>query len=157
MPLILPEIPLGQSIVDGAGAINLYFRLIWERLRLGSQLTPTVANAGPSAVKNAALPPTTIFTVQQGGQYLVAWLLKRKTADGVASTLQATIGWTEDGAALTHVGRLMNTDSVTTDPTDAPVMVTADPNSDITIAVAYFSTTPGNMTYTTATAALQLA
>ena len=157
MPKSLSDIPLRQAIVDATGAINLFFRFRWQELQTVFQQTPTVANGGPGAVKTAALPATTIYTVQQAGQYLVAWLLKRVTADGAASSLQATIGWTENGQALTHVGRLMNVDSVTADPTDAPIMVTADANSDITIAVAYTSTTPGNMTYTVAPAALQLA
>ncbi len=157
MPKTLSDIPVGQTIVDKIGAITLFFRFRWAELQAAFQQTPTVANSGPSAVQSAALPTTTVFTVQTGGQYLIAYLLKRVTADGAASTLQATYGWTQDGQALTHVGRLMNVDSVTADPTDAPFMVSADANSSITVAVAYTSTTPGNMTWKRAEAVLQLA
>ena len=150
MPESLGPIPVATHIVDKAGAITEFFRLRWEEIRTAVGLTPTVANPGASAVQAAALVTTALYTVPtgNGGQYDVGWSLQRTAIDGAASTLQATIGWTQAGIAKTHVGRLMNPDSLAADPTDTPIQITADAASDITIAIAYTSTTPGNCKYT---------
>lgn len=119
-------------------------------MRTALGLTPTVANPGPSAVQAAALAATAMYTVPAGtgGQFGVSWSVQRTQIDGVASTLQATISWTQGGITKSHVGRAMATDSLAADPTDAPIMISADSASDITIAVAYTVTTPGNCKYT---------
>jgi hypothetical protein len=151
MPQTLDPIPLQQAIVetrgDAPGAITLFFRQRWQQLQNAFGLVPTVYNPGASAILSAALGTTTLFTVLVGGQYRVSWSLARTQIDGAASSLQATIGWTEAGVAKTHVGRLMNTDTLAADPTDTPIPIRADASSDITIAIAYTSTTPGNMKY----------
>jgi hypothetical protein len=159
MPTSIAPIPAKTAITQSGGPITEFFRLRWEEIRTALGLTPTVANPGPSAVQAAALVTTAIYTVPAGagGQYLVSWSLQRTQIDGAASSLQATIGWTQDSIAKTHVGRLMNTDSLAADPTDPPIPISADQASDITIAIAYTSTTPGTMKYTYTPVAQRLA
>lgn len=150
MPTSIAPIPSKTEITTKGGPITEFFRLRWEEIRTALGLTPTVVNPGPSAVQASALVTTAIYTVPtgNGGQYDVGWSLQRTQIDGVASTLQATIGWTQGGVAKTHVGRAMATDSLAADPTDAPIQITADAASDITIAISYVVGTPGNCKYT---------
>lgn len=150
MPASIAPIPAKTGITQSGGPITEFFRLRWEEIRTALGLVPTVANPGASAVQTAALVTTALYTIPagNGGQYDVGWSVQRTQIDGAASTLQATIGWTQSGIAKTHVGRLMNTDSLAADPTDTPIQVSADAASDITIAIAYTSTTPGNCKYT---------
>lgn len=140
----------GVPITDAQGVPTIFFLLRWNQLQALAAQTPTVINPGASAVQTAALPTTILYTVPpgNGGQFGISWSLQRTAIDGVASSLQATIGWTQSGVAKTHVGRLMNTDSLAADPTDSPIMITADAASDITLSIAYASTTPGAMKYT---------
>lgn len=150
MPTTIGIIPASTPISEKGGPITEYFRLRWEEIRTALGLTPTVANSGASAVQSAALVATAMYTIPLGGgsQFDVSWSLQRTQIDGAASSLQATISWTQSGIVKTHVGRLMNTDSLAADPTDTPILVSADQSSDLTIAIAYTSTTPGNCKYT---------
>lgn len=153
MPNVLSTLLSGTNgvpIVDKQGIPTIFFLLRWNELQAFMGRTPTVANPGASTVQSAALVATAIYTVPpgNGGQFAVWWTLQRTAIDGAASSLQATISWVQNSVTKTHVGRLMNTDSLSADPTDQPISITADAASDITIAIAYSSTTPGNMKYT---------
>jgi hypothetical protein len=108
-------------------------------------------------VQSAALATTLVYLVQDGGAYVVGLSLQRVTIDGAASSLQATWGWTQNGVAKTHVGRLLNVDTLAADPTDANFLIVADANSNLELTIAYTSTTPGNMTYTYTPVVLSLA
>lgn len=150
MPNTIGIIPAKTEITGKGGPITEFFRLRWEEIRTALGLTPTVANPGASTVQAAALVTTAIYTVPAGGagQYDVGWSVQRTQIDGAASSLQATIGWTQNSVAKTHVGRSMNVDSLAADPTDTPIQISVDQASDITIAIAYTSTTPGTCKYT---------
>lgn len=146
MPQNLSDIPLGTAIVDKIGAINLLFRQRWSQLQRLIGRVPTVASVAAS-LQTAAVVTTNAYVVLTGGPFLVAWQMKRSVIDGAASSLRMTIGWTQNGQALTHVGTLNNTDSTTADPTEPAILIEADINSAITYAIAYTSTTPARMTY----------
>lgn len=159
MPSTVAPIPARTAITQEGNPITEFFRLRWEEVRTAFGLLQTVANPATSSVQSASLSATTIYTIPsgQGGKYLVMWGMQRTVVDGVASSLQATITWTQNGITKSHVGRLMNTDSLAADPTDSPIMIDADASSNIQIAIAYTSTTPGTMQYTYDAAASRLA
>lgn len=114
-----------------------------------------------SAQLTAALSTTTVFTTIQPGIYRVTWYAKKVAADGAASTLGAlTIAYTEvDGTAMTitapasiSAGTIATqnaTDSATTTGVmiGLPVLINCQAATAITVAMAYSSTTPGNMKY----------
>lgn len=114
-----------------------------------------------SAQLTAALTTTTVYTTIQPGIYRVTWYCKKVAADGAASTTGAlTVSWTEvDSTAMTVTAPAFlpagtaatqnTTDSATTSGLlmGVPLMINCSAASNITIAMAYTSTTPGNMKY----------
>lgn len=150
MPRILSPIPDGVVIVDKSGAINEFFRLRWQELIDGFRATPTVAvlQYGPptGAVQTGALATTTLFTTTVAGYYRVTAYLRKTSADGVASTLSFTWGWTDSGFPLTETQAPA---ALAVDAIGAQASVSktfwADANVSLTIAVPYTSNTPGNM------------
>jgi hypothetical protein len=114
-----------------------------------------------SAQLTAALSTTTLFTTVQPGIYRLSWYCKKTAADGAASTTGAlTVAWTDvDSTAMSYtapavipagtVATQNATDSATITGTmiGIPIMLNCSAASIITIAMAYSSTTPGNMKY----------
>jgi hypothetical protein len=158
MPQTLAPLPLQAEIVDQAGAITNFFRLRWEQLRTAFQYVNTVANTLqglPSGVLNGALAATAIYTTLAAGTYRVSYYIRKVTNDGVSSSLQVTLGWTESGLAQTEVEAALTVDAVTAQQSLSKV-VDSDGATNITIAVAYASNTPGLMTYRLRTSVEQL-
>jgi hypothetical protein len=151
MPVSHRPDPREDAITQSGGPITEFFRLRWEEIRTALGLCrrsriPARRRASPRRCRDDG-------DLHDSGRRRRAvrsssWSVQRTQIDGAASSLQATIGWTQSGIAKTHVGRLMNTDSLAADPTDTPILISADQASDITIAIAYTSTTPGNCKYT---------
>jgi hypothetical protein len=159
MPNTLGSIPLDTPIVDAQGRINPYFRRRWEELRGSFQQSPTVAGPGNNswaADLSAALPTTVVYTTTAAGLYRITVYARKTIADGVSSSLQATYGWIETGIPLTDPGAAQATDT-----TAAKILeqrtVEADANTDLTVAMAYASNTPGQMHYRAWVAVEQLA
>lgn len=147
MPKSLAPIPPGVAITDREGLITDFFMLRWEELRLGFQLTPTLALVtSPSPDPHAAVATTAAFTTTTSGFYRVSYYVRKTFADGVSSSLTFTWGWTESGVPLT------DPDSALTLDTTGAVRsgrreVWADANTDLTFAFAYASNTPGRMMF----------
>ncbi len=142
----LGVIPQGVLITDGDGAITDFFRLRWEELRNSFQQTPNVATFSGTGQK-AAIVTRTLFTTTTDGYYRVSAYLRKTFADGVASSLTWTTGWTDrDGTALTEAGAALVTDTAIAQQSLSKFFF-AKANTDITGAVAYASTTPNRMTY----------
>src|SRR4051812_43985035 len=80
------------------------------------------------------------------GTYRVTYYARKTFADGVASSLTVTLGWTENGLALSLSGAPMVADTVSS-PQNGSITVTIDGNSALTYSTAYASTTPNRMRY----------
>ena len=147
MPQTLPPLTQGVPIVDEGGTPNLFLLLRWQDLISSFTLTPTkAAIPATDTVLTDALATTVIFTTAQGGNYEVGYYIRKTVADGVSSSLTVTIGWTENGQALTRVFTALATDAVTANQS-AVIPILADASSNITIAIAYASNTPNTMAY----------
>ena len=81
------------------------------------------------------------------GDYLVSYNARKTTADGAASSLTVTIGWTDiDGTSQIMSGAAMAVDNTITPQSNTWIVSIAN-SSPITYATLYSSTTPGNMKY----------
>jgi LDH2 family malate/lactate/ureidoglycolate dehydrogenase len=143
VPRSLTPIPADTPIVDKKGAITFYFRLAWQSLIDAFQQVPTVA-ATEVLAQAAALVTTALYTTRAAGLYRISWYLRKTTADGVSSSLTLTLGWTETAFAQSEAQAAVAVDAVTAQQSGQKV-VYADESTDLTIAVAYASNTPGAM------------
>lgn len=114
-----------------------------------------------SGTLNAALATTTIFTTIQPGVYRLSWVAKKITNDGASSTLGGlTVVHTHPdntsmsvtAAFLISAGTLATTNAtdsatVTGACFGVPLMMNCKAGTAVTVAMAYASGTPGNMTY----------
>lgn len=141
----LAPIPQGQPITDQSGVISDFFRLRWQQLIDGFTQTPTADSVSETG-KTAALVTTQIYTTTVSGPVRLAYYIRKTVADGVASTLTVTFGWVESGIAQSVTFAVLATDTILAVQT-AEALVQADANTDVTIAIAYTSTTPNKMTY----------
>lgn len=98
--------------------------------------------------QHVSLPTTSLPTgVLAAGAYLIAYTLRVTTADGVNSSVQVSIGWTDNGGpALTLNGAALTADSVTL-PQTGFVRATIGPNTSLTFTTAYASNTANKMRY----------
>lgn len=142
----LSPIPTFAPIVDTQGQITTFFRLLWQALIGGWAQVPTAATPIAKTGQSASIVTSTLLATPAAGLYRVSWYLRKTVADGVASSLTMTIGWTDSGVSLTKSGSALTTDSTTAEQ-DGAFTVYADAASDLTYAVAYASNTPGKMTY----------
>lgn len=145
MPQTLDPLILGQSIVDDDGGVTLLFLLRWQQLISGFSRVGTVA-AVQKTNRNAAIATEAAFTIIDAGLYRVSYYLRKTVADGVASSLTLTYGWTETGVALTESQAALVTDAITAEQSGSK-LVRADAASDLTFAIAYASNTPGACHY----------
>ncbi len=105
-----------------------------------SQIALTNQNAA-IATSNIPLPAL------NAGNYLVMTYARITTADGVASSLTVTAGWTETGVPLTLSGAAMTGDTIGTVQSNA-WMVNVDGSTPISYRTTYSSSTAGKMHYT---------
>lgn len=145
MPRLLSPLPDGADITARGGPITAFFRLRWQELLDAFQLAATRANRLITA-QTDAIGTTTIYTPQQAGLYRLSWYFRKTVADGAASSLTMTFGWSDLGAALTVAGAALTTDA-TTAVQQGSVLLRADALSSLTFSVAYASTTPNRMQY----------
>lgn len=145
MPRSLDLIPQGQPITDDDGAASLFFRLRWEALKNGFPQSPTIDSLTGAGL-TAALPATAIYTTSTDGMFRLSCYLRKTVADGMSSSLTVTFGWVESGIAQSLTLAALTADTVAAIQT-ASATVRADAFTDLTIAIAYASNTPGVMTY----------
>lgn len=146
MPQSLAPIPQGVAIVEPkGGSITEFFRLRWQSLVDGFQISPDVA-AIALAGKTAAIAAASAFLTKSAGWYRVSYYMRKTVADGVSSSLTVTLGWTESGVPLTEAGAALATDTTSAQQSGSKSFW-ADAGVDLTYAVAYASNTPNKMTY----------
>lgn len=141
----LSPIPAGTAITDGKGIITIFFRLAWQLLLDNLQTTPTAATLDLTG-QTARIVTRTLLATTNGGQYRVNYSLQRTVDDGVSSSLQVTVGWTQSGSPQTEVeAALTEAAGISHQGLSRPIF--ADANTPITIAVAYASNTPAKATF----------
>jgi len=146
MPRALPPIPAGVPIADKDGGITTFFRLRWQQLVDGWAQTGT-EQLFTAIGRTTALLTTSVLTTLTTGKYRVAWYLRKTRPDGAASSATVTIGWVDlDSQALTLAGPALTLDAVAA-VQSGTVIVRCVNASDITVAVAYASSTPAQMRY----------
>lgn len=145
MSRALSPIPDGSSIVDKFGSITVFFRLRWQELIDAFGDVP-VAGSVQRTGQTAALVTTAVYTTVAAGFYRISYYMRKTVADGVSSSLTATVGWTETGVPLSESAAPLTTDTTAAQQSGTKV-VWADAGTDITIAFAYASNTPAKMTW----------
>lgn len=144
----LSPIPVGTPIVyPASGAINLFFRQLWEGVRLALGLVPTVG-AGYDATNQdgTAGSPTIVYTVTTGGRYRVSYYIRKTVADGVTSSIQFTWNWVENGVAQSLADAALTTDT-TGAVASGSKMLFVDANSQLSFSRTYASNTANKMKY----------
>jgi hypothetical protein len=146
MPRALAPIPLGTPITDRDGTITPFFRLRMEAISEGWSQTASASRVSLGA-QTAAVASRSVLTVVIAGVYRVSWYLRKTRADGASSSVAVTLGFVDvDGTALTITGGALTLDSVAAwQGVTIPIRCGAP--TDITVAVAYASGTPGQMRY----------
>jgi hypothetical protein len=110
--------------------------------------SPTQVNRIAQSSLSAAVPTTDLAGVTVvGGLYEVRTYQQIRTADGVSSSLQVTLGWTYLGVAQTETFAALTGDTTTTHLTGPTKTFRSDAGTPITYAVAYASNTPAKMKY----------
>jgi hypothetical protein len=147
MPRSLGPIPLATPIVEPRdGTITAFFRQRWQDVGDGWTETPTVQHARQPG-QTAALATTAVWTTKAAGVYRVSWYLRVTRADGVSSSATVTIGFVDlDGVALTYAGPALTLNTLGAWQ-GVTVPIRCQALTDITVAVAYASATPGQMRY----------
>lgn len=142
----LAPIPLKQPIVDRQGQITEYFRLRWQQLIDAFTTSPTVSPSTLLTGQTASIVTSTAFTTTFQGLYRVSYYLRKTLPDGAGSSLTMTLGWIDEGTALTQAFTALALDSVLAQQSGS-IFVYVDNGTDITFDVAYTSTTPAAMIY----------
>lgn len=156
MPNALQPIPVKTQIVaPTTGSITLFFRQAWEALRAAIATVPTIGSGIDLTNQSAALAGTLLATVTSAGKYRVSYYIRKTVADGVASSVAFTWHWTESGIPQTLADTALVTDT-TGAVAGNDKMLDVDANTNLTIDVAYASTTPAKMRYRIAVRAEQM-
>lgn len=145
MPHSLSPLTLGVPITDRNGGVTTLFLFRWQELIDGFQTTPTIAALDLTG-QSAAVVATTVCIAQSGGLYRVNYALLRAVDDGVSSSAQVTIGWTQKGVARSLAfTALTEASGLAVQGQSLPIYV--DANAGVTIAVAYASNTANRMQF----------
>jgi hypothetical protein len=146
MPRSLAPIPLGTPITERDGTISAFFRQRWQDVGNGWTQTPSLAQASRKA-QTAALGTTTLLTVVTPGLYRVSWYLRITRPDPVSSSVTVGVNFLDvDGQALSYSGAAVTGNTVNLWQ-GVVVPIRCGAPTDITISVAYASTTPGALRY----------
>lgn len=145
MAVTIDPLYLWDEIVNADRTITGRFREVWEQVRSG------FARVSAAAVKtltgqHAAIVGTVVTTLTAGGNYRLSYYLRKTIADGVSSSVQVTLNWTDQLTALSEVFAALATDSITAHLSGS-ILVRADNASNVTVDVAYASGTPGVMAF----------
>lgn len=144
----IPLIDVGKD-AKTRGYATYYFRERWNALQGRVQRVPYLAGDPISRAGQGAsiLATPLVLDTVPAGLYEVRWYARVTTPDGVSSSLQVTIGWTESGQALTVSGAAITGDSVTSIQSAIAPLLQVDQGGSITYATTYASNTPGQMKY----------
>lgn len=142
-----PSQPIRDALVDKAGFLVRSWRNYFFALQGVGQASPQVLQTASPSTQTAAIPPTPLpLPSISSGYYRVNVYETITLPAGVSSSLQVTIGWTDNGTASTRALSALTTNTIgANDSTTFPIHV--DNNSPITYAVAYASNPASTMTY----------
>lgn len=143
--MALEPLYITDQIVNKDGTITERFRLLWQQLITGS-VQVAAAITVSFLDQFAALAVSTLLTVTVAGPYRVSYYLRKTIPDGVSSSAQVTLSWTDQGAACSRTFTALTTDTGTATAGDI-VLLRVDANAPIEASVAYASNTPGVMHY----------
>ncbi len=146
MPVQVTPIPLKTAIVEKDGAINIFFRQIWEQLRQAVQGINTLGMGYTASALTAAIVGALLQTTTTGTLYRVTYYFRKTIADGVNSSLKFRWHWTENGVPLSKDGTALATDTTGASLSES-YMFYCDQAVGITFDVDYASNTPAKMTY----------
>lgn len=146
---IIDPIPSSDPVLDGPYISGSWYR--WLAGITGAvAATPTIFSAQIRLTDQHAAIPTTNIPLPglSQGNYLVSYYARVTTADGVASSLQVTMGWTDpDGSISAAISDVpLTLDSITL-PRSNVYLADVKGNTPITYATAYSSNTPDQMRY----------
>jgi len=140
-------IPLRAPIVDKAtGAINIFFRQLWEQVRTAVQLVATLGQSDLPATQTAAIVGKQIVVTTTGALYRVTYYFRKTVADGVSSSLKFRWHWTENGIPLSKDGTALTTDTTGAVASES-FLFFCDQAVGITYDIDYASNTPAKMTF----------
>lgn len=128
----------------------------WRWLRWFTGLATSITNAATqvsggkvslsdqhASISTTAIPTTTLAA----GLYRVNVYQRITTADGVSSSLQTTISWTDGGVSCQRALTALTGDTTATVGTDPPVFIHVDGSTPISYATVYASNTANKMRY----------
>lgn len=148
-----PRAPIGEITQDAVTkkpivALSLPWSFYFRDTR--EYLASVPVSVGPSAIvaldQNDAIATTSIYTPVQDGLYTFEYYLRVITAAGVSSSATVTLGWTDQGQALTQAFAAI-TGNTTTTHGWGRYQFQADAGAAITYAVAYASNAANAMHY----------
>lgn len=117
--------------------------------RLGGQVTetPFVRNSVTATTQAASVGATDLTGgALNAGLYRITYYARITRAAGTSSSLTVTLGWTDQGQALTPSGTAITGNTVTTFQS-ASILVYSDAASPITYATTYASVGAPTMQY----------
>lgn len=144
-----PEFPVREPLTNPSTRLITDRWRIWLRnLNLLVGNSRTLLKAVNLTGQNASISTTAIPTdALAPGLYAVTTYARITTAAGVASSLTATLGWTESAQALTFSGSAMTGNTVLTVQSFS-FMMAIDQATPITYATTYSSNPASAMRYT---------
>ena len=147
MPRTLGPIPSDTAITNPqSGGITNFFRLRWQELIDGLNVSSSASSATLTA-QTDNITPTNAFVTKSAGLYRVSYYMRKTQADGVGSSLTFTYGWTDRGVPVTESEAALTLDTTVAQQTGSK-LVYADAASALTYAIAYSSSGPGQLVYT---------
>jgi hypothetical protein len=138
-----PLIEQGTSYIDG-----IWYRWLSVLRNLGANSTGQTGSTLVKTGQHAAITTTSlVLPALTNATYRVSGYLRVTTPDGVSSSVQLTLGWTESALTLSKTLAAVTGDTVTS-VQDGQLTAFVDQGSALTYSTAYSSNTPGAMQYT---------
>lgn len=110
--------------------------------------SPVTVNQVHEENQSAAIASTDLAgSTVAGGLYEVKAYQRITAADGVSSSTQITIGWTDGSVLQSETFTALTGDTTTTKLTGASKVFRSDAGTPITYAVSYASNTPAKMKF----------
>lgn len=140
-----PTLPKGQPD-KGAWTMSEVWARYIQTLATSSTQASTRLQSVTLTQQAAAITTATLWPASTAGIYRVTWYARVTRAATSSSSLAVTIGWTDDGVALTSAGTAL-TGNTTSTFQSGQLAVNADRLTNITYAAAYSTSGATSMQY----------
>lgn len=148
MPANLTPLYLSVPIVDPQkGTPNLFLIQNYAQMQAALKAVPTVGDGYGVTAAVAGVAGQALYTTVFPGLYRVTYYFDKTAADGISSSLQFGLHWTENAAARSWTDAAFTTDTVGANFSNSR-MFYCDASVGMTFDITYASNTPGNMKYT---------